>query len=141
MSIPSVRLSPSTQRRTRMSTRLLVTGIGLAVIAAGLVAWVVKSADAQATVVMVTKPVSAFTNVQAGDVQIITVPAKSVAAGRYHQSIPKYLSVDRYYPISERPADGARICGGQRRKCPTGRSMRFDGRFPKRHQNQVQQAF
>ncbi len=81
MSIPSVRLSPSTQRRTRMSARLLVTGIGLAVVAAGLVAWVVKSADAQATVVMVTQPVAAFTTVQASDVQTITVPAKSVAAG------------------------------------------------------------
>lgn len=81
MSVPSVRMAPSTQRRTRMSTRLLVTGIALAVGAAGLVLWIVKSADAQATVVMVTQPVPAFTTVQNSDVQTMTVPARSVAAG------------------------------------------------------------
>ena len=81
MSVPSARLSPTTERRSRFSVRLLVTGLVLAAAAMGLVAYIVKSADAQATVVMVTQPVPAFTTVQANDIQTISVPARSVAAG------------------------------------------------------------
>lgn len=77
----AVRPSTSVQRRTRTSTRLLVAGLGLSVIAAGLVAWIIKSADAQSTVVMVTQPVPAFTTIQASDIQTVSVPTRSLAAG------------------------------------------------------------